>query len=62
MLICIATYHVFVRHTPIGWVLNGRIFRPFWFSKKIVDTICERCNTQNTENAGFCANCGALLN
>ena len=62
MLICIVTYHIFVRHTPIGWVLNGRIFRPFWFSKKIVDTICERCNTQNTENAGFCANCGALLN
>ena len=62
MLICIITYHIFVRHTPIGWILNGRIYRPFWFSKKTVDTFCKRCNTENTENAGFCANCGALLN
>ena len=22
-LICVATYHVFVRYTPIGWILNG---------------------------------------
>ena len=36
MLIGIITYHIFVRHTPIGWILNGRINRPFWFSKKIV--------------------------
>ena len=62
MLICIITYHIFVRHTPIGWILNGRIYRPFWFSKKTVDRFCKKCNIENTENAGFCANCGALLN
>lgn len=22
-LICVATYHIFVRYTPIGWILNG---------------------------------------
>ena len=34
MLIGIITYHIFVRHTPIGWILNGRIYRPFWITKK----------------------------
>ena len=23
-LVCVTTYHIFVRYTPVGWVLHGR--------------------------------------